>query len=104
MAKPPWWGPPEAGSWSRHISLGQRFAGRRPGAGLAGRRRNGPGRRCYGLLITGGPSPGTAADYLAAGRDLVQTHFTEGPFGGREDNSYWAPLVTSGPVTEGQPW
>jgi len=31
---------------------------------------------------------GTAADYLAAGRDLVQTHFTEGPFGGREDNSY----------------
>jgi len=40
-----------------------------------------------------------AADHLAAGRDLLQTHFTEGPFGGYEGNSYWAPVITSGPAT-----
>src|SRR5712692_8670669 len=39
-----------------------------------------------------------AADHLAAGRDLLQTHFTTGPSGSRTGSSYWAPTVTSGPV------
>jgi len=40
-----------------------------------------------------------AADYLAAGRDLLQTHFFVDPAGSRTDASYWAPVITSGPVT-----
>jgi len=40
-----------------------------------------------------------AADFLAAGRDLLQTHFTTGPDGTRERRSYWAPVITSPPVT-----
>ena len=40
-----------------------------------------------------------AADFLAAGRDLLQTHFADGPRGAREDRSYWAPVITSPPVT-----
>jgi hypothetical protein len=40
-----------------------------------------------------------AADgYLAAGRDLLQTHFATGPGGTRERRS-WAPVITSPPVT-----
>ena len=38
-----------------------------------------------------------AADsYLAAGRDLLRTHFTAWPGSG---TSHWAPVITSGPVT-----
>jgi hypothetical protein len=37
-----------------------------------------------------------AARYLMAGRDLLQTHFTAWPGSG---TSYWAPVITSGPVT-----
>jgi SAM-dependent methyltransferase len=40
-----------------------------------------------------------AADHLAAGRDLLHTHFTDGPAGPRTPTSYWAPVITSGPVT-----
>ena len=40
-----------------------------------------------------------AADYLTVGRDLLQTHFTQHPSGMRTGNSYWAPVITSGPVT-----
>lgn len=41
----------------------------------------------------------TAADNLAAGRDVLQSHFARGPFGGWEGTSYWAPAITSRPVT-----
>ena len=40
-----------------------------------------------------------AADLLAAGRDLLQTHFASDPSGARIRNSYWAPVITSWPVT-----
>jgi hypothetical protein len=40
-----------------------------------------------------------AADFLAAGRDLLQTHFANGPAGAQEGRSYWAPVITSRPVT-----
>src|SRR6266576_1535421 len=40
-----------------------------------------------------------AADFLAAGRDLLQTHFATGPGGAGEPRSYWAPVITSRPVT-----
>jgi hypothetical protein len=40
-----------------------------------------------------------AADLLTAGRDLLETHFATGPIGAREDRSYWAPVITSPPVT-----
>jgi hypothetical protein len=40
-----------------------------------------------------------AADYLAAGRDLLHTHFFVDRAGGRTGASYWAPVITSGPVT-----
>jgi hypothetical protein len=40
-----------------------------------------------------------AADYLAAGRDLLHTHFFVDPAGARTGASYWAPVITSGPVT-----
>src|SRR5256884_3831914 len=40
-----------------------------------------------------------AAGFLAAGRDLLQTHFATGPGGTRERRSYWAPVITSPPVT-----
>jgi hypothetical protein len=39
-----------------------------------------------------------AAGFLAAGRDLLQTHFATGP-GAHEGRSYWAPVITSPPVT-----
>lgn len=40
-----------------------------------------------------------AADHLRAGRDVLQSHFGRGPFGGWEGTSYWAPTITSHPVT-----
>jgi hypothetical protein len=40
-----------------------------------------------------------AADHLAAGRDLLHTHFTQDSAGTRTASSYWAPVITSGPVT-----
>jgi hypothetical protein len=40
-----------------------------------------------------------AVDHIAAGRDLLQTHFAEGLAGTRAPNSWRAPLITSGPVT-----
>jgi hypothetical protein len=40
-----------------------------------------------------------AADNLAAGRDVLQSHFARGPYGGWEGISYWAPAITSRPVT-----
>ena len=39
------------------------------------------------------------ADHLAAGRDMLETHFITGPFGARAGNSYWAPVITAAPVT-----
>jgi hypothetical protein len=41
----------------------------------------------------------SANGYLAAGRDLLQTHFTTGPAGGRVGTSPWAAVITSPPVT-----
>jgi hypothetical protein len=40
-----------------------------------------------------------AADHLAAGRDLLNSHFTGGIDGTRTGTSYWAPVIASGPVT-----
>jgi hypothetical protein len=40
-----------------------------------------------------------AADHLTAGRDLLHTHFFTDPAGTRSGTSYWAPVITSGPVT-----
>jgi len=40
-----------------------------------------------------------AAGFLAAGRDLLQTHFATSPGGTGERHSYWAPVITSPPVT-----
>jgi hypothetical protein len=40
-----------------------------------------------------------AADYLAAGRDLLHTHFIQDPAGVRAGTSFWAPVITSGPAT-----
>ena len=40
-----------------------------------------------------------AAGFLAAGRDLLQTHFATSPGGSRERHSYWAPVITSPPLT-----
>ena len=40
-----------------------------------------------------------AADYLAAGRDLLHTHFTDSGTGLQTPTSWWAPVITSGPVT-----
>jgi hypothetical protein len=40
-----------------------------------------------------------AADHLAAGRDLLHTHFVTDPAGISVASSYWAPHVTCGPVT-----
>src|ERR1022692_3436490 len=39
-----------------------------------------------------------AADHLAAGRDLLQTHITADPSGARS-RSFWAPTITSPPAT-----
>jgi hypothetical protein len=40
-----------------------------------------------------------AADHLAAGRDLLRTHFADGPAGPQTAASYWAPAITSETVT-----
>jgi hypothetical protein len=40
-----------------------------------------------------------AADYLAAGRDLLHTHFALDADGYQVQRSFWAPAITSGPVT-----
>jgi hypothetical protein len=40
-----------------------------------------------------------AADHLAAGRDLLNSHFTIGIDGTRTGSSYWAPVIAAGPVT-----
>jgi hypothetical protein len=42
----------------------------------------------------------SANGYLAAGRDLLQTHFTSGPAGGPVGNSEWATVITSPPTTD----
>jgi hypothetical protein len=39
-----------------------------------------------------------AADHLAAGRDLLNSHFTTGTDGTRTGTSYWASVITDGPV------
>ena len=40
-----------------------------------------------------------AADHLAAGRDLLNSHFIVGTDGTRTGTSYWAPVIADGPVT-----
>jgi hypothetical protein len=40
-----------------------------------------------------------AADHLAAGRDLLRTHFADGPAGPQTPTSWWAPVITSEPVS-----
>jgi hypothetical protein len=40
-----------------------------------------------------------AARYLSAGRDLLQTHFTTGTAGHPAGSTWWAPVITSPPVT-----
>ncbi len=39
-----------------------------------------------------------AGDCLAAGHDLLQTHFAADPVGSRLGNSPWAPLIVSAPI------
>jgi hypothetical protein len=41
----------------------------------------------------------SANSYLAAGRDLLQTHFTTGPAGQAAGSTWWAPVITSPRVT-----
>ncbi len=41
----------------------------------------------------------SANSYLAAGRDLLQTHFTTGTAGQQAGSTWWAPVITSPPVT-----
>jgi hypothetical protein len=41
----------------------------------------------------------SANGYLAAGRDLVRTHFTSGPAAAPAGNSPWVAVITSEPVT-----
>jgi len=41
----------------------------------------------------------SANSYLAAGADLLQTHFTTGPAGQRDGSTWWAAVITSPPVT-----
>jgi hypothetical protein len=41
----------------------------------------------------------SANGYLAAGRDLLRTHFTSGPAAAAAGNSPWAAVITSEPVT-----
>ncbi len=41
----------------------------------------------------------SASDHLAAGRDLLHTHFTFGPAGQPTGSTWWAPVITSPPVT-----
>jgi hypothetical protein len=55
--------------------------------------RAGTGRPC-----TPAGDLAAAAVALAAGRDLLQTHFAGGSDGGRQDRSEWAPVITSPPV------
>jgi hypothetical protein len=58
-------------------------------------------------LTTPGPGDGhpvvrhlaAAADYLMAGRDLLHTHLTPSPPAAGPGRSYWAPVITSRPVT-----
>ena len=40
-----------------------------------------------------------AVDHLAAGRDLLRTHFADGPAGAQTPMSWWAPVITSEPVS-----
>jgi len=40
-----------------------------------------------------------AADHLAAGRDLLRTHVADGPAGPQTAASWWAPVITSEPVS-----
>jgi hypothetical protein len=40
-----------------------------------------------------------AGDHLASGRDLLHTHFADGPAGPQTAASWWAPVITSEPVT-----
>ncbi len=54
-----------------------------------------------GHVRAAGPAAGldAAAASLAAGRDLLHTHFTTGPGRMRRDRSEWAPAISSAPVT-----
>lgn len=59
-----------------------------------------PGRRWPAAPSAGpaGSRISAAAVSLAAGRDLLQTHFGPGRTGDREHRSEWAPVITSGPA------
>jgi hypothetical protein len=60
------------------------------------------GTRLPGRLRTAGAAASgldAAALSLAAGRDLLHTHFATGRDGARLDRSEWAPVITSAPVT-----
>ena len=74
------------------LALGRAAQSLRPtAAGLAGS-DDGAAHPAVGHLSA-------AADHLAAGRDLLHTHFAVDPAGARTNRSYWAPVITSGPVT-----
>jgi len=59
-----------------------------------------PGRRWPAATSAGpaGSRISTVAVSLAAGRDLLQTHFGPGRSGDREHRSEWAPVITSQPA------
>jgi hypothetical protein len=63
-----------------------------------------PGRAAIRSISVDGTHPviwhlSNAATHLAAGRDLLQTHFASSPSGVRDGTSSWAAALTSGPVT-----
>jgi hypothetical protein len=74
------------------LALGRAAQSLRPTAAGTADADDGAAHRVVGHLSA-------AADHLAAGRDLLHTHFTVDPAGARTNRSYWAPVITSGPVT-----
>ena len=86
-------GGPQAGARTRaapaRLALDRAARSLRPGAGGAD---TDDGHPVVGHLAA-------AANYLAAGRDLLHTHFTDSSTGLQTPTSWWAPVIISGPVT-----
>ena len=94
------WAPPFTGIGTRRRGAGRaRQAGPGPRRPEPAARRGGPSGSDDGAAHPAVGHLSAAADHLAAGRDLLHTHFTVDPAGARTDSSYWAPVITSGPVT-----
>jgi len=77
---------------SARLALGRAAHNLRPAAAAAADTGTGDTHPAAGHLSA-------AADHLAAGRDLLNSHFAVGTDGTRTGTSYWAPVITAGPVT-----